>query len=225
MLNGLPEGGRCPECGKLTQESTSALRTLPAWERPDAGNAIYRFLSTSYEVIFRPSRFYRSLATRGSRRSSARFGRIYCGAAAILFAISAWVHLDWFLGLSRTLHWGASVPAWALIPLSIVTYLFLTVTTRIAARLTNYEATYRGLRLPREVVLRGLDYHAAHYLPVALVAVATVVGYRVALGYSSRLMDWGTTYLYTLCVEVVLAAAYLFNTYWIAMRKMMYASR
>ena len=34
-----------------------------------------------------------------------------------------------------------------------------------------------------------------------------------------------TTYLYVLCAEVVVFAAYLFNIYWIAMRNMLYANR
>ena len=33
-----------------------------------------------------------------------------------------------------------------------------------------------------------------------------------------------TTYLYVLSAEVVIAAIYLFKTYWIAMRNMMYAN-
>ena len=112
-----------------------------------------------------------------------------------------------------------------MIPLALVTFAFFLLTTHVAARLTTWEATYRGYRLPVDVVLRGLDYHAAHYLPVAVIALATVFGYRVALGHSQLLVTWGTTYLYTLCVEVVVAALYLFWTYWIAMRNTMYASR
>ena len=34
-----------------------------------------------------------------------------------------------------------------------------------------------------------------------------------------------TTYLYVICAEVILAAVYLFKTYWIGMRNMMYANR
>ena len=68
-----------------------------------------------------------------------------------------------------------------------------------------------GIGCPVNVVLRGLDYHAAHYLPVATIAAATVIGYRIALGHSPLLVIWGTTYLYTLCVEVVIAALYLFG--------------
>ena len=80
--------------------------------------------------------------------------------------------------------------------------------------------------MPLNVVQRGLDYHAAHYLPVALVAVITVLTYRVlAMHFPTRSADWGMKYLYVLCAEVVIAAGYLFKTYWAAMRNMMYASR
>ena len=34
-----------------------------------------------------------------------------------------------------------------------------------------------------------------------------------------------TTYLYVLCAEVIVAAAYLFHTYWVGMRNIMYANR
>jgi hypothetical protein len=69
-----------------------------------------------------------------------------------------------------------------------------------------------------------MHYHAAHYLPVALVAFATVAGYRLALlrGWASA--ESGVTYLYVLSAEVVLAAIYLFKTYWTAMRNLMYAN-
>jgi hypothetical protein len=225
VLNGLPTGGNCPECGKPTRESANELRVLPLWEQQDTGNAFRRFVATSADVIFRPTRFYRSFATRGSRRQSARFAHVHWLLASVLFALAAWVHADWFLGMSRTLRMGAYVPWYAIIPLTLTTYVVLVMTTRIAARLTTWEATYRGLRLPLNAVLRGLDYHAAHYLPVSVIAVITVIGYRIALGYSSLMITWGTTYLYTLCIEVVLGALYLFKTYWIGMRNMMYASR
>jgi hypothetical protein len=221
-LNGLPSGGNCPECGKPTAESAGALRSLPSWEQLDTGSAVHRFLTTTYDVIFHTNRFYRSFATRGSRAKSTRFAQIHWGISSILFAVAAWVHMDWFLGMSRTLKMGTYVPWYMTIPLALAAFTFLLMTTRLAARLTTWEATYRGYRLPVNVVLRGLDYHAAHYLPVAIVAWVTVIGYRVALGHSPLLVTWGTTYLYTLCVEVVVAALYLFRT---AMRNMMYASR
>src|SRR5207248_8232837 len=115
-------------------------------------------------------------------------------------------------------------PVWLV--LALFTYAFMFITTRIAARLTAWEATYRGLRLPLPVVLRGLDYHAAHYLPVALMTAATVVGYRVLLLRDpARGGLWAPIYLYVLCGEVIVAAVYLFKTYWIGMKNMMYASR
>jgi hypothetical protein len=101
----------------------------------------------------------------------------------------------------------------------------LTLLTRFAARLTNWEATYRGLRLPVPVVRRGLAFHAAHYLPVAIVALVTTAAYQIALHLHQMywLIHW-KIYLGVLCAEVILGAAYLFNTYWIAMRNMMYAN-
>ena len=92
-------------------------------------------------------------------------------------------------------------------------------------RLTAWEANYRGIRLPLPVVTRGMYYHAAHYLPVALCAAATVLSFAVLL--YNRLIDYQmlTPYLYVICAEVIIAAAYLFKTYWIGMRNMMYANR
>jgi hypothetical protein len=96
----------------------------------------------------------------------------------------------------------------------------------LAARLTHWEASYRGYRLPLPVVLRGMYYHSIDYLPVALFACATVLGYRLLIAHN--ILNPGVTatkYLYTLCAEVLIAAFYLFETYWIGMRNMMYANR
>jgi hypothetical protein len=226
VLSGLPAGGRCPECGKLKGESAMELRKLPVWERSETVSLLRRLTVTTAEVLFRPTRFYRSLATRGNRRRSIQFARIHLSIASALFALTAWMHFDWFLGMGSRLRIGATVPWPMALVLVIAVYAMLDGTTRLAARLTAWEAGYRGLRLPRQVVLRGLDYHAAHYLPVALVAAATVTGYRIGLGYDPNLLiRFGVAYLLTLCGEVVLAAFYLFKTYWIGMRNMMYASR
>jgi hypothetical protein len=225
VLNGLPTGGNCPECGQPTRESAGELRHLPLWEQFGAASPLRRFLLTTAQVIFQPTRFYRSFATRGSRQQSARFAHLHWALAAVLLGVAGWLHADWFLDLGASMKIGAYVHWYAALPLTFIVYLFLAITTRLAARLTTFEATLRGIRLPVSVVRRGLDYHAAHTLPVALLAFVTILGYRVALGYSSALMNWGTTYLYTLCVEVIVAAAYLFKTYWIGMRNMMYASR
>ena len=225
VLSGLPEGGRCPECGKLTSESDNQLRQPPLWEQENAPR-LPAFVKTTWDVLFHTSRFYRSLATRGSREESARFAQIHWALASIFFGIAAWLHFDWASSASTALRIGDKVPWWGAIVLSAAASAFLWGTIRIAAWLTNWEATYRGYRLPLGVVQRGLDYHAAHYLPVALIAALSVLAYRVlAMYYPLQSADWGMKYLYALCAEVVLAAGYLFKTYWSAMRNMMYASR
>jgi hypothetical protein len=220
VLDGLPADSPCPECGKPTSESAGELRTPPLWERPRDAGFFSRFAITTAQVIFHPSRFYRSLATRGSREESAAFAGIHWAIASILFGIAAWLHLDWSFGSANAI--GAVWPWWAALILAVAAYLFLTLTLALAARLTTWEATYRGYRLPLGVVRRGLDYHAAHYLPVAIVAAATVGVYRAVLvRYPELVMQ----YVYVLSAEVVVAALYLFLTYWKAMRNMMYASR
>ena len=226
VLQGLPAGGRCPECGKPTSESAGELRVAPLWERPAAGPALRRFGITTAQVLLRPTAFYRSLATRDSRRYSARFAHIHLLIASTLFALAGWVHFDWFLGWGPNRRIGAFLPWPFFLALLAGSWAMLVVTTRLAARLTAWEAAYRGIRLPVVVVLRGLDYHAAHYLPVALLAAATVLGFRSWLGRAPIMMvRWGDVYIYTLCAQVIASAIYLFKTYWIGMRNMMYASR
>jgi hypothetical protein len=226
VLSGLPEGGRCPECGKLTSESGANLRQLPLWERPNDAPKLARLLKTTAAVLFHPSRFYRSLATRGNRDRSARFAQIHYAIASALFGIAAWLHFDWASSASTTLRIGDKVPWWDAILLAGASFAFLVLTIRLAAWLTNWEATYRGYRLPMNVVQRGLDYHAAHYLPVALIAALSVLTYRILLmHFPARGVEWGMKYLYVICGEVILAAGYLFKTYWTGMRNMMYASR
>src|SRR6185312_8663991 len=87
VLNGLPPGGRCPECGKPTGESAAELRVLPAWERPGMGSAPRRFLLTTAQVLFHPTRFYRSLVTRGTR--PAKFGLVHRAIASVLLSVAA----------------------------------------------------------------------------------------------------------------------------------------
>jgi hypothetical protein len=79
--------------------------------------------------------------------------------------------------------------------------------------------------LPGGRFLRGLDFHTAHYLPVGIVAVAVVWGYRVLLECQIVSHLYDAIYLYTLCGVVILSAIYLFQTYWIAMKNMMFANR
>jgi len=204
------------------------LRAPPLWER-GGGSAVGRFLRTSVEVLFRPTRFYRNFATRQPAGASRWFGRVHLGLASVLIGAAAAVHFLWMWRMTPLGVWPSrdlGVGMLALVPvMSVAVYLFIYWTTRLAARLTNWEATYWGLRLPLGVVLRGLDYHTVHYLPVAVVAAGTVIGYQVMLGRGMAGPFSAQKYLYVLSGEIVLSAGYLFQTYWIGMRNMMYANR
>jgi hypothetical protein len=81
------------------------------------------------------------------------------------------------------------------------------------------------MRLPQPAVARCLKYHAASYLPVGLLAVAIVWGYRWLLESGRVGFASGTWYLWTLCVAVVVSAMYLFNQYVTAMRSIRFANR
>src|SRR5689334_13721306 len=161
VLNGLPPGSRCPECGKPADESAPIHRKLPMWEEgAGGGSGLTRFLQTTVAVLFRPTEFYRTLATRQPRFGSQRFAAIHWGVVSLLFATAAYVHFKWYLMMGN-LPPGLGVvdhPLPAVLVLWGITGLLLLITTRVAARLTSWEAAYRGLRLPTPVVLRGLDY-------------------------------------------------------------------
>lgn len=224
VLNGLNPGGRCPECGELTDESAPSLRKPPAWEDPTAGNIVARFLRTSAMVIFQTKPFYRSLQTRADRKLSTLFAQIYWMLVSIMLAVAGYWHLDWSLDIHRKLSPGMMLMFIGAI--TLVIYGTFLLTTALAARLTNWEATYRGYRMPTAVVRRGLDYHAAHYLPVAVVATLTIFAFHeFQLHAPLKSAEWGMRYLYVLSAEVIVSAGYLFTTYWTAMKNMMYASQ
>jgi hypothetical protein len=221
-LNGLPESGNCPECGKPIAESIGSQRILPAWEVQSDRRS---FWATTYQVTFHPTSFFRTLATRRNQQLALKFARLHWLIAALGFGLASLSHFVWY----RRMYGRNSIPrfwAQALAPVFIyATYLILQLTTALAARLTHWEAAYRGLRLPLPVVRRGLYYHAAHYSPVALLAFVTIVGYVALASYQVLGVESAVYYLYILCAEVILAAAYLFKTYWIGMKNMMFANR
>ena len=221
-LNGLPQDANCPECGKPLAQSLHSTRRVPAWEQR---RNVWNFLATSAEVTFRPTRFYKTLATRRDVRPARQFANIHWVVTSLLFGAAAYGHLAWYIGLGGSWAGIARVNPFVAAALVGATFIVLRAVTYIAARLTNWEASYRGLRLPLNVVLRGMYYHAAHYLPVALGAAITVYGYQWLFRRLILPPESVTTYLYVLCAEVVVFAGFLFHTYWIGMKNMMYANR
>lgn len=229
ILQGLPADTNCPECGKPLRESVDPLLRQPPLFEQHPGP--WTFLVTSWEVLVRPSRFFAHLTTRADHPAAFWFGLIWRAITALLLAWVAHTHMNWIN--SRTtfalplmvMHWAFLTYAlFALFALPVV-FVFLTVISWIAAWLTTWEATYRGLRLPLVAVRRALCYHAVHLLPVALVALVTVEGYAALsrAGIFARMHDlW---YLYTLCGEVLVSAAYLFFSYWAAMRNILFANK
>jgi hypothetical protein len=224
-LNGLPQSGNCPECGKPIAQSIGTQRIVPPWEHalwPRRGGL---FLDTTWQIIFHPARFYQTLATRRQTRPAFRFAQRHWIIASVFLGLAAGVHVTWYSNLYGTGLLRAFPAPLLWITFIIAAYPMLWGTTEIAAKLTHWEATYRGLRLPLPVVQRGLYYHAAHYLPVGFLALVTVVGYMELVKADFLGVNSAVYYLYTLCAEVILAAGYLFKTYWIGMKNMMYANR
>lgn len=223
MLDGLPPTGQCPECGlPIAASLADSGRVLPAWEQPDA-RPLTAFLNTSAAIIFRTRHFYRTLATRRNDRRALAFAKIHWTLSAILLAWALALHVHWYQTVILAPRLAA--PWVIFFAGAAIIYLLMWGTTRLAARLTAWEAAYRGYRLPVSVVLRCLYYHAAHYFPVALIALLTIAANTLLLHYKFISPATASRYLLALCVEVVVAAAYLFETYWKGMKNTMYANR
>jgi hypothetical protein len=225
-LDGLPSHSNCPECGKpIAQSTADDNRRPPAWEGGQ-DHAVRRFVTTSWSAIVRPSRFFRTATARGPLATPRRFAFLHWAIASLLFGAAGAAHWWWYANYIYFDTYPRLV--FATMGLALLTFLTLWGLTIVAARLTTWEARYRGYRLPKIVVLRGLYYHAAHYLPVAAVTLATTLG-NVWL-WKRHVLNLGrgngaSVYLWGLSIEVVVAAMYLFWTYWAAMRNMMYANR
>lgn len=218
-LNGLPTGNNCPECGKPIAESIGDHRALAPYElAPSAAS----FLATTRFAILHPSEFYRTLKVRTHTDNARRFAQIHLSIAIVLFMATVMGHAL-FLVDAFTID-----RKWLIVVLVVgtpVLLLSMLLLTRLATWLSVIEARYWGMRLPYPVVARGLAFHNAHYLPVGLLAVAVVWGYRAML--SAQWADHRSDmwYLYALSAVVLVAAGYLFRTYWIGMRNMMHANR
>lgn len=222
-LNGLPETGNCPECGRPIPESVGTHRRLSSFE---ATGSLRSFLDTTLDVLLRPTAFYSALRARQDTVRSVTFTNWHRLIASALFALAAFGHLLWILDTSLG---GIDRPLWldliALAGAFLIILPLMIGVTALASWLSAIEAKYWGMRLPRPIVRRAMRFHAASYLPVGLLAVAIVWGFRAAM--LNRLIppEKVTWYLYTLCAAVILSAGYLFRMYWIAMKGMMYANR
>jgi hypothetical protein len=228
MLNGLPTSGNCPECGSTIEISLSTtLRNPPLWELIGDSRPIWlRFLITTAQIIFAPTRFYRTSTSRGEVKRAQQFATVHWIIWVLFTGLAAWAHWDWY---ERVIDRQSPPAPWlrpallAALPVGI--FLATSATIRLAAALTVWEAAYRGLRLPRPVVLRALYYHSAHFFPVALMALITCGGYDFLQRHGHFQMTSEIAYLYILSLQIVLSAVYLFVTYWIGMRNVMYANR
>ena len=198
-LNGLPTSSNCPECGSPIDLSISQQwRTPTLWENQNDPRPRWRrFLITTAQIIFRPTRFYRSINSRGDLEPAFSFARIHWMLASILFGATGWLH--W-----RTVL--ASVPqmVYSLIILPaacIVTYFLIRYTIRLAAWLTTLEATYRGYRLPIRVVRRAMYYNAAQLIPVGLVTLSTVAIYTFLESHSYLGLNSAIMYIWILAAK------------------------
>jgi hypothetical protein len=223
ILNGLPPGGNCPECGKPISESIGDHRSFSAFEESPS---FFNFIRTTLAIIFTTRKFYLNLITRKVTLAAVHFYDFHILLASALFAFAAFGHFIWLI---RMLGFGQSLSTmmFAMIAVFMAMLVFglMSGLTKLAAWLSSLEGHYWGMRLPYPVVLRGMRFHAANYLPVGLLAVGIVWGYRVML--QTGIVDgrYDDVYLYTLCGVVILSAGYLFRSYWVAMRNMMYANR
>lgn len=231
-LTGVDPTRACPECGNPISQSRAELRHAPAWEnRAHPGDSrrsvIGAWADTSANALFRPKRFFRHLSVPGDPAKSRRFRLTQHAIVAVVLGVATALHggrFGFFGGLIEL----PTDPAFPLVALglAVVVMALLTVGTWLTVRLTVFEAGYRGLRLPRDVVGRALDYHAVHLLPPAALGLLLAAAYAWTDARDPMLAaTYVVYYLYALAGGVVVGACYLFKTYWTAMRSLMYANR
>jgi len=213
-----------PECGKLIAESLGIGRvarpgSIPTINPPDSFRRQCRccfgqpIFSKRWRCAVRWNRHADCKVALGDHRRSFRHHRRN--------------HCVWYWSLNG-MRGSPRVAIFSLmfVVLAVVSYFCLDAITRLASWLTNWEATYRGIRLPYDIVLRGMYYHA----PITCRPLGRRSPLSAIKSCSPPAVELASTatytgYLYVLSALVVVSAGYLFNTYWIGMRNMMYANR
>src|SRR5688572_7545945 len=152
-LNGLPETGNCPECGKEIDGGLGAGRGLTRWEIRPSRKA---FVETTLAVLFAPRGFYATLATRVDTPQALLFARSHRAIASLLFYAAAMQHFLWMTNTGLGISVGTTM--WLLVVMILVgpalVYFCLTGVTALAAWLSSLEARYWGMRLPHRIVRR-----------------------------------------------------------------------
>jgi hypothetical protein len=232
-LVGLPTSANCPECGRpIALSQPGASRRPTAWE---TRGSLRAFIITAADVLLHPRSFFTRMSIEPSRHD---FGFLLMSlvVAGFLVGLTVALHGAWLMGFfSKSIELSRAIPAmFGLLGLGkLITILAGMALIRTIAWLSQLEANYWGMRLWRDVARRGLCYHAAAFIPVALVALAFVAtNFAMSLEHrNNRTMVSPTlgippeTYLYVLSGIVLASAGYLFYTYATAMRALMRANR
>jgi predicted RNA-binding Zn-ribbon protein involved in translation (DUF1610 family) len=229
LLNGLEArpDGHCPECGEplSTSLDPTARKLAPieiAWSPAS-------FWKTTGSVLFRKRKFFRETKARsGDLAVVGRFGSVHRILAAVLFGIAAAIHLA-FTADNRLWvdQWETRYIVYVALAgfvFAAIAYGLLRFITWLAVRATAVESKFWGMRLSPEMLKRAMNFHAANYLPVGVLAVLVTGGYRIAIETNLLSPLWGVAYLVTLCVAVVAAALWLFESFVIAMRRIRLAN-
>lgn len=233
ILNGLPAGAACPECGTPT-ESADPLRNRPPTPFEVSPNR-HGFVQTVGRVIVSPSAFFASLQPE-LVPADERFLRTAHRVSAGLLALACSIHFVWLatvMGVAMNWTLAAILVAVGLPIFFIFAYFALQIVTRMVGYFSVLEGRFWGFRVWPDLTRRVLCYHAGAIVPVSLFAAGAVVGFFL-LGWASSIgvlrgqrfyTGAAEIYLFTLAAITVVGIGYLFVLFVIAMRAVRYKNR